>query len=347
MRTFVKHIYDIDIINIYHLLDNKLSDDTSEKGEAKKKDFLERLSYSIKQIIESNKENYNLKEEDYETLPYYVITPNNDFDNYIFWLGLFLLSNPSFKTNLILEYHYDRWTNKMKFLNSVEFYVLDNISNNDFIKDELVLKTITEWILFKRLNNGYTSSNTDTSEDETRNKTKTNNKTKSNENLILIDKSHYETKDVKSPEYGDPLESSTENQLTSLKFSNKIVIEKFCDFIKENSNEEDEININAILNFKDTKNKIKLLMKLNNFLNLVKAFDINNFLIGGNALLKTTATWIHTNFEFDRSYDIKYIYKKYTQQTGKPSKEFTQKHNELLNLIKEELANPKNGSKKE
>jgi hypothetical protein len=88
-------------------------------------------------------------------------------------------------------------------------------------------------------------------------------------------------------------------------------------------------------------------MKLNNFLNLVKAFDINNFLIGGNALLKSTAKWIHTNFEFDRSYDIKYIYKKYTQQTGKPSKAFAQKHNDLLNLIKEELTNSKNGSKKE
>ena len=104
MQPFVKHVYDIDIVNIYHLLDNKISIDTSEKGEAKKKDFLERLSYSIKQIIQSDKEKYNLKVEDYESLPSYVITPNNDFDNYIYWLGLFLLSNPSYKTNLILEY---------------------------------------------------------------------------------------------------------------------------------------------------------------------------------------------------------------------------------------------------
>ncbi len=347
MKTFVKHVYDIDLVNIYHLLDNKLSNDTSEKGVAKKKDFKERITYSIKQIILTDKENYNLEFEEYEALPSYVITPKNNFDNYIYWLGLFLLSNPSYKTNLILEYHYNRWTDKMKFLNCVEFYILDSVSNNDFIKDKLVIKTLSEWILFKRLNNGYPSSNNDTSEDETRVKTKTNNKTKSNENLILIDKTHYETKDLKSPEQGDPLDSSTENNLSSLKFSNIIVIEKFCRFIKENSNEEDEININTILNFKGTKNKIKLLMKLNNFLNLVKAFEINNYIIGGNAILKNTAKWIHTNFEFDRSYDIKYIYKKYTQQNGRPSTEFTQKHNDLLNLIKEELTNPKNGSKKE
>ena len=282
MKTFVKHVYDIDLVNIYHLLNAKLSNDTSEKGAANKKDFLERLGYSIKQIFKSNKENYNLKEEDYESLPSYVITPNNNFDNYIYWLGLFLLSNPSYKTNLILEYHFSRWVNKMKFLNCVEFYIIDSISNNDYVKDDLVLKTLAEWILFKRLNNGYSSSNTDSSEDDTKNKTKTN------ENLILINKNLYQTKDIKSPEQGDPLDSSTENNLSSLKFSNIIVIEKFCRFIKENSNEEDEININTILNFKGTKNKIKLLMKLNNFLNMVKAFEINNNIIGGNAILKNT-----------------------------------------------------------
>jgi hypothetical protein len=223
MKTFVKHVYDIDLVNIYKLLDNKISNDTSEKGAAKKKDFLERLSFSVKQIFQSNKENYNLKEEDYESLPSYVITPNNNFDNYIYWLGLFLLSNPSYKTNLILEYHFSRWVNKMKFLNCVEFYILDSISNNDFIEDELVVKTLSEWILFKRLNNGYPSSNTDTSENETSDKTKTNKKTKSNENLILINKSYYETKDVNSPEMGDESISSTEKTISaSIVFADKV-----------------------------------------------------------------------------------------------------------------------------
>jgi hypothetical protein len=60
MKTFVKHVYDIDLVNIYKLLDNKISNDTSEKGAAKKKDFFERLSFSVKQIFQSNKENYNL-----------------------------------------------------------------------------------------------------------------------------------------------------------------------------------------------------------------------------------------------------------------------------------------------
>ena len=69
MKTFVKHVYDIDLVNIYHLLDNKISIDTSEKGEIKKKDFLERITYSIKQIILTDKENYNLEFEEYEALP--------------------------------------------------------------------------------------------------------------------------------------------------------------------------------------------------------------------------------------------------------------------------------------
>lgn len=333
MKTFVKHVYDVDIINIYHLLDNKLSNDTSEKGAAKKKDFLERLSYSIKQIIESDKGNDDLKVVDCESIPSYVITPKNNFDNYIFWLGLFLLSNPSYKTNLILEYHHNRWTNKMKFLNSVEFYILDRINKNDFIKDELVLKTVSEWILFKRLNVGYLFSNTDSSKDDTKNKAKTN------KNLILINKKQYETEDIKSPEEGDPLESATENQLAPIRFSNKIVIDLFCEFIKEISGELDEMKIITILNFKPSKNKIKLIVKLTDFLNVVKALQVNDYLIGGYGIQKIIAKWIHTNFEFSKTFDYKPLYKEYTIQDGKPLPKFPKTHNELIPTIKEKLLN--------
>ncbi len=212
MRTFVKHVYDIDIVNIYHLLDNKLSNDTSKKGVGKKKDFLERLSYSIKQIFRSNKENYNLEFEEFESLPSYVITPNNDFDNYIYWLGLFLLSNPSYKTNLILEYHLSRWSNKMKFLNCVEFYVLDSIDDNSFIENEAVVKSTSDWILFKRLEIGYSNSGQSKKTKE-----------KENKDIIIINDLEYNTKDNKSPEMGDESKSSTENNISvKIVFADKV-----------------------------------------------------------------------------------------------------------------------------
>ena len=298
MRTFVKHIYDIDIINIYHLLDNKLSDDTSEKGEAKKKDFLERLSYSIKQIIESNKENYNLKEEDYETLPSYVITPNNDFDNYIFWLGLFLLSNPSFKTNLILEYHYNRWTNKMKFLNSVEFYVLDNISNNDFIKDELVLKTITEWVYSKRLVIGYFSFETNNTNNSNQS-TKT--KEKKNPDIIEINQIEYVQKENKSPEMGDESVSSTEKNISaSIVFADKVG-EVLLSVLSERLFDKKDIkNLKELLINGNSKGIIAISIPQLDFVCLFKdLIDAGGYIYIGNK--RKVAKWICSNFKTENT----------------------------------------------
>jgi hypothetical protein len=295
MKTFVKHVYDVDIINIYHLLENKLSNDTSVKGAAKKKDFLERLSYSIKQIIQSDKENYDLKEVDYESLPSYVITPKNNFDNYIFWLGLFLLSNPSYKTNLILEYHHNRWTNKMKFLNSVEFYILDRINKNDFIKDELVLKTVSEWILFKRLNIGYLSSNTDSSKDDTKNKAKTN------KNLILINKNHYETEDAKSPEMCDESISSSEKNISvSIVFADKVgevllSVLSLRLFDKKDFNNLEELLING-----NSKGIIAISIPQLDFVCLFKdLIDAGGYIYIGNK--RKVAKWICSNFKTENT----------------------------------------------
>ena len=220
MQPFVKHVYDIDIVNIYHLLENKLSIDTSEKGEAKKKDFLDRLDFSVIQILSSNKEDYDINFKNYKSLPPYVITPNNDFDNYIYWLGLFLLSNPSYKTNFILEYHYNRWSNKMKFLNCIEFYIIDSVTNNDFIKDEMVLKTITKWVYSKRLVIGYFSSETNKTNNSNQS-TKT--KEKKNPDIIEINQIEYVQKVNKSPEMGDESVSSTEKNISaSIVFADKV-----------------------------------------------------------------------------------------------------------------------------
>ena len=341
MKTFVKHVYDIDLVNIYNLLNNKLSNDTSEKGVAMKKDFLDRLGFSIKQIFQSNKENYNLKEEDYESLPSYVITPNNDFDNYIYWLGLFLLSNPNYKTNLILEYHYFRWANKMKFLNCVEFYILESVSNNDFIQDELVIKTLSEWILFKRLNNGYPSSNTDTSEDETRDKTKTKNKTKSNQNLVLINKSDYETKDLKFPEMGDESISSTEKKIFELKFSDKIVFDELLTFIKLYSNEVDDKKIKEALEFKSVKEKIIIHTKPKFFINIIKELENRHYLLGGNGIKKYFVHWIWECFTFSKECRFEHLYNLYIELNVKDLNEFEEPHKKLFSSIEKRLIESK------
>ena len=290
MKTFVKHVYDIDIVNIYHLLNAKLSIDTSEKGAAKKKDFLERLNYSIKQIIYSDKENYDLKFEDYESLPSYVITPNNDFDNYIYWLGLFLLSNPSFKTNLILEYHYNRWINKMKFLNCVEFYVLDSIDDNSFIENEAVVKSTSDWILFKRLEIGYSNSGQSK-------KTKK----KKNKDIILINNLEYNTKENKSPEMGDESKSSTENNISvKIVFADKVGEALSSVLSLRLFDKNDSENLEELLLNGESNGLIGLSIPQLDLIGLFKdLMDSGGYFYTKNK--RKVAQWICLNFKTDNS----------------------------------------------
>ena len=290
MKTFVKHVYDIDIVNIYNLLDNKLSNDTSEKGTAKKKDFLERLSYSIKQIIQSDKENYNLKVEDYESLPSYVISPNNDFDNYIYWLGLFLLSNPSYKTNLILEYHHSRWTNQNKFLNCVEFYVLDSIDDNSFIENEAIVKSTSDWILFKRLEIGYSNSGQSKKTKE-----------KKNKDIIVINDLEYNTKENKSPEMGDESKSSTENNISvNIVFVDKVGEALLSVLSERLFDKNDSKNLEELLLNGKSNGLIGISIAQLDLIGLFKdLIDTVGYIYTGNK--RKVAQWICLNFKTDNT----------------------------------------------
>lgn len=298
MRTFVKHVYDIDIVNIYHIIDNKLSNDTSEKGVAIKNDFLERLSYSIKQIILSDKENYNLIFEEYEALPSYVITPNNDFDNYIYWLGLFLLANSSYKTNFILEYHYNRWANKMKFLNCIEFYIIDSITNNDFIKDGMVLETITEWVYSKRLVIGYFSSETNKTNNSNQS-TKT--KEKKNTDIIEINQIEYVQKVNISPEMGDESISSTEKNISaSIVFADKVGEVLLSVLSARLFDKNDSKNLEELLLNGKSNGLIGLSMSKLDLIGLFKdLIDAGGYIYIGRK--NKVAEWLSSNFKTENS----------------------------------------------
>lgn len=342
MKTFVKHVYDIDIVNIYHLIDNKLSNDTSEKGAAKKKDFLDRLSFSVIQIISSNKEHYDINFKKHKSLPPYVITPNNDFDNYIYWLGLFLLSNPSFKTNFILEYHYNRWANKMKFLNCVEFYILDSVNNNEFIKDDLVLKILSEWILSKRLAIGYSSSETNNINNSNQSK-KT--KEKKDTDINKINQKEYTTTENKSPEKGDESISSTEKKIFELKFSDKIVFDELLTFIKLYSNEVDDKKIKEALEFKSVKEKIIIHTKPKFFINIIKELENRHYLLGGNGIKKYFVHWIWECFTFSKECRFEHLYNLYIELNVKDLNEFEEPHKKLFSSIEKRLIESKKNGK--
>jgi len=458
MKTFVNHVYDIDIINIYNLLDNKLSKDTSEKGKANKKDFLERLKYSIKVIIHNHYDIYNIDKLNFTRLNKFILSPKNDFDNYIYWLGLFLLSNPDHKTRLILEYHFNRWDDKIKFLNCVEFYILDGVGDNSFIKDERVVQAVSDWVLIKRLdkvdynsifsdeheeteeteniyqeesetvaedvfngnelkvtidelrekrdetevvveiektstkyleeynpskdekNESSDGGNHDDLESEEENSEDSDNSIKDNleensesegreikdsqENeektadfekevnedvveIIIANNSEigYNTVDIKKPELGDELNSSTEQILFQLKFSDVIVYEELFKFIKLYTNKVDEISIKNALEFKSLKEKIKIITKPKFFLNIIKGLDNNHYLLGGNDVKKNFVKWVWESFTFIKDYKFEHLYNLYIEQNGKALKDFSEPHIKLFSDIEGRLKDfEKNGS---
>jgi len=334
MKTFVNHVYDIDIINIYNLLDNKLSKDTSEKGKANKKEFLERLVYSIRQIIEVDKEGYKITIDEYDSLPSYVITPKNNYANYVYWLGLFLLANPSLKTHLILEYHFNRWSNKMMLLNIIEFYVIDNVNENFFLKDDTVVKSVSDWILYKRLHSGYSSSNPKKSSNSSQS---TKNKEKKNNDLIVIDDLQYKSKENQSPEKGDVLNSLTGKVMFPLKFSNKIVIDELIKFIESNSSTSNNLNIRNILEFKSSDEIIIIIISPRYFLNVIKGLVESSYLKGGEGILKDITYWISSNFKFSREYKFNYLYRILTEANGRPLKGFEKEHEIFFNNLSFEI----------
>ena len=300
MKTFVNHVYDIDIINIYNLLDNKLSKDTSEKGKANKKEFLERLVYSIRQIIEVDKEGYKITIDEYDSLPSYVITPDKNFDNYIYWLGLFLLANPSLKTHLILEYHFNRWSNKMMLLNIIEFYVIDNVDENFFLQDETVVKYVSDWVLLKRIHSGYSNPNPNSPSDSTH----TNkNKEKKYKDLIFIDDIEYKTKENKFPERGDESISSTEKNVSV----NIVLADKVGEVLLSVLTERlfDKTNINnleLLLLQNKSSGHIALSISQLDLIGLFKELiDKGGYVYKGSK--RKVAKWICSNFKTDNVKD--------------------------------------------
>ena len=92
-----------------------------------------------------------------------------------------------------------------------------------------------------------------------------------------------------------------------------------------------------ILNFQTSVNKIKLIIKVNHFLNLIKALENNNYIRGGNGVQKKIVNWIWDNFEFSKPHGFNYIYNKYTDQTGRSIKGFENIHNSFFDTIIKEL----------
>jgi len=86
-----------------------------------------------------------------------VLTPQKDGGDYSYWLGLFLLAQP-FKAGMILEYHFERWRNKTRFIGYVEFHMINQLLSHSSLDNLEALLELRLWLKEKRAYYQYVKS---------------------------------------------------------------------------------------------------------------------------------------------------------------------------------------------
>ncbi len=142
-----KHIYDIDLTEIYLYIKDNFKKDKS---------FIKDFKKYFKLILEKN----HLEKEKILSERSFLIVRPEISQNY--WLCLFykITTTPPYLLPLVLNYHYNLFhNNKIDFVQNIEHYMLNMIMNNSpkSIKKNKVLKKLVKWIENKQeqLNNYF------------------------------------------------------------------------------------------------------------------------------------------------------------------------------------------------
>ena len=146
-----KHIYEVDLIQSYFALEQKLLDEGKTKQLDPKK-YLDQLKFGINFILDKKGLNRDLVWSHKLSV---IVNPNIEFDSYFSWMPLFLYIQPTSKVFLILEYHFAHWNDKIIFLNNIEYMVLRAIEVNQGFKSQDLETEICNWLYSKRLDHGY------------------------------------------------------------------------------------------------------------------------------------------------------------------------------------------------
>ena len=154
--TNTKHIYDVDIVSIYHSLLNKIESNLS-LSKVQKKDFKNRFTEIF--LYQARRNGYEKKDLDKLGKSWHIVfTPGKDRDNFIYWYALMLVTYDTSGVRLPLLYHKEKWSNKVKYLNIVEFVIRDIITNMDLIDSKEIVGEINKWLYEMRLKHGYKDS---------------------------------------------------------------------------------------------------------------------------------------------------------------------------------------------
>jgi hypothetical protein len=140
---FVRHVYDLDIIEIFLRLKDKVKNSSLLVEGANPEDLIERWELSIKDYCKNNAIDFDgcLAKGN-------LIVPNKH-GFYFIALVMKLQAIEYFKIPMVLDYQKGLASNKAKFIGIVEFNVLDSFNNNSPFNDSKdKITEIRSWITF-------------------------------------------------------------------------------------------------------------------------------------------------------------------------------------------------------
>jgi hypothetical protein len=140
---FVRHVYDLDIIEIFLRLKDKVKNSSLLVEGSNPEELIERWKGVIKDYCENN-------EIDFEaSLDKGTLIVPNKHGFYIIALVMKLQAIEDFKIPMLLDYQKGLASNKTEFIGMVQFNVLDSFSNNSPFKDSKdKITEIRSWITF-------------------------------------------------------------------------------------------------------------------------------------------------------------------------------------------------------
>lgn len=138
---FVRHVYDLDVIEIFLSLKEKVRDKRLLLKGTNSEELIDRWKNVIKDYCENNEIDFDAS-LDKGTL---IVTNKHGF--YIIALVMKLMAIEDFKIPMVLDYQKGLASNKTEFIGTMEFNVLGSFKNNSPFKDSKdKITEIRSWI---------------------------------------------------------------------------------------------------------------------------------------------------------------------------------------------------------
>ena len=146
ITPYSSHKYDVNVISIFDRMKKKVNETNPWGLEISKEEFISRLQLGVNSILGvimkggGHFDNRDLR------------APCLNFNNPAFssWFAKLIMVSTKFETKLILDYHINKCSDRIYFINTIEYYVLDQIQSFRKMKLDDTIFQLTEWVREQR-----------------------------------------------------------------------------------------------------------------------------------------------------------------------------------------------------